>query len=206
MTRGAPVELCELLRGGLHALWCGPGGERIVAQVLVDLPHDLAAPVGRRAEQSRTHLLHAEGGEPTLRQEPSALSDRGLDALDNDRAPRRARVELQAVHFCLERLHARHSIGGIGDLKQGADTLPQLGPRRLAARICDVPCTGLEVGARLGLDQGHAAVLASCPSACSSTRATTRRASKCSSTSARAARPWCSYSVSAAARARTASS
>src|SRR5437867_2463020 len=113
MTRGAPVELCDLLRGGLHAL--------------------------------------------------------------------------QAVHLCLERLHAHHSIGGIGALKQGAETLPQLGPRWLTARIGDVPCTGLGAGA--GLDQGHAAVLASCPSACSSTRATTRRASKCSSTSARAARP-----------------
>src|SRR3989442_641211 len=99
-------------------------------------------------------------------------------------APRPPSVEPHALHFRLELLHSDHPNGRIGAVQQRAQRLPQLGPSGLTPCFEDVP------DAAALAHRGHAAVLARCPSARSSTRATTRRASKCSSTSARAARPW----------------
>ena len=109
------------------------------------------------------------------------------DMGDDTLAARPAPELVEAAARQVAELHvraARHAI--IGMVQEGTEPLPQRGPRWLPARIRDVQ----RCASAPRLDQGHAALLAWRPSARSKTPATTRRASKCSSTSARAARPW----------------
>ena len=154
--------------------------ERVVAEIFVDVPDVLAAAIGRHREQPSAPISQPKGGQPALRHQPLALCHGRLQSLGHDGAPEAA--DLEPIDLRFEAPEA-DPVGRVGAFQQLLQNLAQLGGSRLASRLDRAS----EVPAQLD-HFGHAADLALGSSARSRTRPTTRRASKCSSASARASR------------------
>src|SRR5213594_1845141 len=111
------MEIGDEIHRRLYVVSVWARGERAVTQVLVDVPDGAAAVVCRHPEQTRTAIAQSERRQPTFGDEAAALSDGRLQALDHDRPPRGARLDLQPVDPALELSHDAHPIGGIGALQ-----------------------------------------------------------------------------------------
>ena len=189
MSGAPPVQLGDEVRRRADAKPVRLALQRVHAEILVDLPVPPALPIRGSGKQSGAVIAESQRGKPPLGDQPIELGDRRFTALEDDRM-RSALVQMQPVHTALERrelerrfVHARFAHDRLQRVKK-------LGHTRFLASL-ESRAEQVDADRRTHtIPVARACRLAGPARADSSTRPTTRRASKCSSASARAERQW----------------
>src|ERR1051325_6817723 len=113
VARRPRVELRHEVHDRLHLRAVGMRGVYpAVAQVLVNVPRPLSAPIGRRGEQLRATIAEPERGEPAAGDELGAPPLPGIEALEHERALPAVASRAQAANIGRDALDAAGTVPG----------------------------------------------------------------------------------------------